>query len=94
MTVEIVDLGAWGGAALLAEFDAERDAVAVNLRAVARVRAVLGEAEARRFVACAVAHERYHRAHPGSSEAAAHAHAHAVCGVDPRRYEAALRGLV
>jgi len=91
--IEIVDLGTWGGAALLAEFDPERDCVAVNLRAVARVRAIFGETEARRFVACAVAHESFHRGHPGATEADAHAHAHAVCGADPLRYEAILKSL-
>jgi hypothetical protein len=88
--IELADLGEWGAATLVAEYDPEDDAIRVNARAVARVRAALGDAEAERFVACAVAHERAHRADPRASEAEAHAFARAACGVDPRRYEALL----
>ena len=87
----VCDLGAWGAAALLAEYDAHDDAVRVNVRAVERVRAALGEAAAASFIACAVAHERFHREHPGAGEAAAHAAAYAACGEDPRSFEAAVR---
>jgi hypothetical protein len=89
--VEIADLGDWGAAALLAEYDAEDDAIRVNARAVARIRALLGEGEARRFVACAVAHECFHRAHPEAREAEAHLYVRRVCGVEPERYAAAIR---
>ena len=72
--VDVVDFGdAADAAGLVAEFDAEANAVRVNARAVARVRALLGAREAERFVVCAVAHERHHRADPQASEAAAHA---------------------
>ena len=75
MTVQIADLGDWGAVTLAAEYDAEKDVIRVNARAVARVRSTLGEAAADRFVACAVAHERFHRAHPDATEAQAHAFA-------------------
>jgi hypothetical protein len=92
MKIEIADLGAWhGGARLLAEYDPEDDAIRVDAAAVERIRAALGEAEAERFVRCAVAHERAHRAHPGIGEEAAHARARATCGVDPRAFEPYLR---
>jgi hypothetical protein len=77
---------------LLAEYDAADDAIRVNARAVERVRATLGDAAATRFVACAVAHECYHREHPGCSEADAHRFAREVCGEDPGTFERALRG--
>jgi len=90
--VAIVALGkaAWV-AGVVAEYDAEDDAIRVDARAVACVRAALGAEEAERFVAAAVAHERHHRAFPRDGEAAAHAAARRACGVDPRRFEAALR---
>lgn len=91
--VEIADLGRWGAAALLAEYDAQDDAIRVNARGVARVRAVFGEVGARYFVAYAIAHERFHRARPEASEADAHAYARAVCGVNGRRFEQAIRSV-
>jgi len=91
VTISICDLGDWGAAWLLAEYDAADDAIRVNARAVERIAAVLGAAAVAPFVACAVAHERFHRAHPGASEAQAHAAARAACGEDPRRFERALR---
>jgi len=93
VTVEIADLGAWTGMMLVAEYDPEADAIRVNARAVARIRAALGAQEAARFVICAVAHERFHRSHPAAGEAEAHAYAEATSGVDPRLlYESVLRG--
>jgi hypothetical protein len=86
----IVDFGE-GAARLLAEYDPECDAIRVNARAVERVRAALGEAEALRFVGCAFAHEAYHRAVPRASEDEAHAFARQCCAADPRAYEAILR---
>ena len=91
MTVQIADLGDWGAVTLAAEYDAEKDVIRVNARAVARVRSTLGEAAADRFVACAVAHERFHRAHPDATEARAHAFALTETGVDPGAFEAVLR---
>lgn len=89
--IEIVDLGAWGPAALLAEYDREDDAIRVNARGVEAVRAVAGSAEAARFIACAIAHERFHRAYPTASEEEAHGSARMVCGVDVGRYGAIIR---
>ncbi len=90
MTIEVTDLGRWGAALLVAEYDAEADAIRVDARAVACVRRALGDAEADRFTAAAIAHEAYHRAHPDATEADAHAAAAAV-GCDPARYERLLR---
>jgi hypothetical protein len=90
VTVEVCDFGA-GCARLLAEYDAERDAVRVNRGAVEHVRRLRGEAEAARFVRCALAHELFHRAHPQASEADARAHACGASGGDPAFYEALLR---
>jgi len=89
--VEIADLGAWGSAALLAEYDREDDAIRVNARVVEAVRAVAGSAEATRFIACAIAHERFHRAYPTASEEEAHRSARITCGVDVSCYEAIIR---
>ncbi|GAC1304009.1 MAG: hypothetical protein NVSMB19_14500 [Vulcanimicrobiaceae bacterium] len=91
MTVEIVDLGAWGAASLVAEYDPCDDAIRINVRAVELVRAALGDAEAERFTAVAIAHERCHRERPEASEAEAHAYAHAHSGIDPAPYERVLR---
>ena len=89
--IEVADLGTWGDAALLAEYDAQDHAIRVNARAVERVRTLLGDAEAERFIACAIAHERYHRAHPYASEDDARRHAATVCGIEPGRFETLLR---
>jgi hypothetical protein len=89
--VEIADLGRWGAAHLLAEYDPEDDAIRVDARAVAAVAAALGPAEARRFVACAVAHESYHRAHPRATEADARRFARETTGGDADAYARLLR---
>ena len=103
MRIEIVPLPTWRGGLLAAEYDARRDAIRVNARAVDIVRDALGDEEARTFVRCAVAHEWYHRAacHPERSagrargrrttEEDAHAFAHRQTGADPARYAALLR---
>ena len=91
MTVEIADLGRWGAASLVAEYDPSDDAIRVNVRAVAAIRAALGDGEAERFVTVAIAHERFHRDHPGATEAAAHAFARTTCDADPATYERILR---
>jgi hypothetical protein len=90
MTIEIADLGAWGAATLVSEYDPEGDAIRVNARAVARVRRALGDAAAESFVALAIEHERFHRAHPHASERDAAAHAERATNVDARRFEIAL----
>jgi hypothetical protein len=91
VTIEVCDLGDWGAASLLAEYDPSDDAIRVNVRVVERVRAVLGDDAAQAFIACAVAHERFHREHPGASEDQAHASAREQSGSDPRAFEAVLR---
>jgi hypothetical protein len=90
VTIEIVDLGTWGAATLVSEYDPEGDTVRVNARAVARVRRALGDAEAESFVALAIEHERFHRAHPHASERDAVAHAERATNADARRFEIAL----
>jgi hypothetical protein len=92
LRVELADLGAWGErATLVSEYDPEADSIRVNRHAFEAVRASLGPAEAERFFACAVAHERFHRAQPLGSEAEAEAFAQATTDTDPRRYAALLR---
>jgi hypothetical protein len=90
MTIEFADLGSWGAATLVSEYDPDRDAIRVNARAVARVRRALGDAAAETFVALAIAHERFHRAHPHASESEAAAYAERATNVDARRFEIAL----
>ncbi len=94
MTVEVVDLGDWGAATLVSEYDPHDDAIRINARAVAAIGDACGAAEAERFVAAAVAHERHHRAYPRASEADAHAAACGAVGCDVRAYEAILRAAV
>lgn len=89
--VEFVDFGAWSGAALLAEYDASCDTVRINTRVLSRIRAGAGDARAESFIACALAHERFHRAFPRASEADAHEHVRAVTGVDPKSFELSVR---
>ncbi len=91
MRFELANLGAWGAARLLAEFDPESSTIRVDAAAFVRVRARLGRAAAEAFVAYAFAHERFHVRHPAGSEADAHAFARAQSGVDPSCFEAALR---
>ena len=91
MTVEIVDLGAWGLVSLLAEYDPEGDAIRIDARAVAAIRAALGPDEALRFVACAIAHERHHRAHPAASETQARDAGRVATGADLDAYARILR---
>jgi hypothetical protein len=92
--IEFVDFGDSGGVLLLAEYDAECDTIRVNARAVERVRSVAGAAEAAAFVACALAHERFHRASPAASEAAANEQVRITLGGEPLRFETYLRGSV
>lgn len=76
-----------GESPLIAEFDAEQGTIRVNAGVIERVRARFGEAAAQALVTCAIAHERYHAAHPGCSEAAAHTFARAQTQFDPRALE-------
>jgi len=86
VTVVLADLGEWAGATLIAEYDPEDDAIRIDRRAVARIRARLGEAECARFIACAIAHERYHREHPAASEAETLASTDRASGTDSAWY--------
>jgi len=90
VTIVLADLGEWAGATLIAEYDPEDDAIRIDRRAVARIRARLGDAECERFIACAIAHERYHRAHPGASEAETLAWADRAAEADSAWYAAVL----
>ena len=89
--IELVDFGDSGGVLLLAEYDAECDTIRVNARAVERVRASAGAAQAALFIECAIAHERFHRAYPDASEVAAHEHVRRTIGGEPLRFEAWVR---
>ena len=91
MTIEVCDLGTWGAVALVAEYDAECDAIRVNARVVERVRTALGDVAARTFVDCAIAHECFHRDHPDATESEAHAYARERTGAVPGAFEAVLR---
>ena len=90
MTIEIADLGDWGAATLVSEYDPQGDSIRINSRAIAVVRGALGDAAARNFTTVAIAHERHHRAFPHASEAQAHAAAREATGIDPALYEALL----
>ena len=92
LQIELVDFGDSGGMLLLAEYDAEGDTIRVNARAVERVHSSAGAVQAALFIESAIAHERFHRAHPQASEAAAHEHVRALFGGEPRRFEAWVRG--
>ena len=91
MTVEIAPLGGWGGAAPLAEYDAEADTVRIDARALQRIRDRLGERGAHAFVTYAVAHETFHRLRPNAGEADAHRYARAVSKASREAFEMALR---
>ncbi len=61
--VEFQDLGEWGGATLIAEYDPRARAIRVNSRALqayGRACGGLSAADARAFIDLAVAHEVYH----------------------------------
>jgi hypothetical protein len=90
VTIVFADLGDWAGATLIAEYDPEDDAIRIDRQAVARIRARLGEIECERFIACAIAHERYHREHPAASETEALAWADRTSGCGSARYARAL----
>jgi hypothetical protein len=91
VNLELANLGKWGSARLLAEFDPESAAIRVDAAAYELVRARLGEAAAERFVAYALAHERFHAGHPACGETEAHEFARAQTGVDRAYFEDALR---
>ncbi|MGH7729265.1 MAG: hypothetical protein ACREM2_10835 [Vulcanimicrobiaceae bacterium] len=80
----------FGGLPLLAEYDAEAAAIRINRGAVLALAHANGPAEAASFVAAAIVHERFHRDHPGASEARAHAAVREQLGLEPRELEAAL----
>lgn len=90
MTIEIADLGDWGAATLVSEYDPQCDTIRINARAIAAIREVLGDAAVQRFTTVAIAHECHHRAFPHASEAEAHAAAREATGIDPAPFEALL----
>lgn len=91
MKIAFVRLPAWPGGLLAAEYDVTTDVARINSDAVARIRERLGGAAAERFIACAIAHERFHRDAPCASEADARAHVAQIFGDDAARFERALR---
>ncbi len=61
--IELADLGAWDGAALIAEYDHLARVIRINERALAAFRQACGDLDScdvRRFIEHAVAHELYH----------------------------------
>jgi hypothetical protein len=56
VAVRFADLGDWGAAELMSEYDPARQEIRLNLRVAQR----LGPDELRQFVALAIGHELYH----------------------------------
>lgn len=63
IVIEIADLGDWGAATLISEYDPRIPAIRINAAALERYRASCGELdsdEVESFIDLAVAHELYH----------------------------------
>ncbi len=63
VTLELTDLGDWGAATLISEYDPCGPAIRVNERAIERFRSACGalnSCDVRTFIDLAVAHELYH----------------------------------
>ena len=61
--IELADLGDWGDATLVSEYDPAGPAIRINERAIDRYRTVCGalsSCDIRGFIDLAVAHELYH----------------------------------
>ncbi|GAC1546913.1 MAG: hypothetical protein NVS2B17_30630 [Candidatus Velthaea sp.] len=61
--IELADLGDWGEATLVSEYDPDGPAIRINERAIDRYRAAcdsLSSCDVRAFIDLAVAHELYH----------------------------------
>jgi len=90
--VAIEDLGGWSAAArVLAEYDPLERTIRVNRRCVETLSESYGPEAAQAFVSCAIAHELFHAGSTRGGEAAAHAFAERLTGIDPHRFEAMLR---
>ena len=96
VAIEIADLGDWGAATLVSEYDPSGPRIAINERAIERYRSACGElssCDVRAFIDVAIAHELYHHREAIGSiarlpsraqrERAAEAFAHAQVPVDP-----------
>ena len=63
VVVSVEDLGDWGEATLLSEYDPEGPAIRINARAIERFRKAQGaldSCDVRRFIDLAIAHELHH----------------------------------
>ncbi|GAC1406580.1 MAG: hypothetical protein NVSMB64_12370 [Candidatus Velthaea sp.] len=61
--IELADLGDWGAATLVSEYDPDGPAIRINERAIDRYRAACGalsSCDVRGFIDLAIAHELYH----------------------------------
>jgi hypothetical protein len=62
LAVEVADLGDWGAAALISEYDAARRVIRVNRRVLGREEALRGPRARAELFRRAIAHELYHHA--------------------------------
>jgi hypothetical protein len=62
LAVEVADLGDWGAAALVAEYDRAARAIRVNRRVLEREEALRGTSARAGLFLHAIAHELYHHA--------------------------------
>lgn len=62
LAVEVADLGDWGAAALISEYDAASGVIRVNRRALEREEALRGARARAELFRRAIAHELYHHA--------------------------------
>ena len=63
VAVTVEDLGDWGEATLVSEYDPQGPAIRINARAIDRLREARGELDScdvRRFIDVAIAHELHH----------------------------------
>lgn len=97
VVIEVTDLGAWGSATLISEYDPAGPTIRINGRAIDRYRTACGALSScavRAFIDLAVAHELYHHreatgevkrlATRAGREAAADAYARANVAIDAR----------
>lgn len=92
LSIAFRDLGDWGSAGLLAEYEPRARSIAIDTATCARLRERRGAEFAERFVTCAIVHEVFHYRFGRASEAAAHAFVRELTGEDPHSFEDALRG--
>ena len=97
VVVELADLGDWGAATLVSEYDPRGPAIRINERAIERYRAACGtlsSCDVRELIDFAIAHELYHHREAtgeiaverdrGAREAAANAFAQTLVPVGPQ----------